>query len=113
VRIDEKSKGFRVYWPKKHTVTVEQNVYFNKQEVLLDHLRGEDYEIIEAPIATHDVSSISTQGQPNHTQPNHTDEASVSIGPRIPTPETLDPNNIPCKRCTRKPSQQVQDLIDG
>jgi len=67
----------------------------------------------EAPMATHDGSSISAQGQPNDTQNNHTDEASsilalVSLLLRPP-----DPNNIPRERHTRKPSQRVQDLIDG
>jgi Reverse transcriptase (RNA-dependent DNA polymerase)/gag-polypeptide of LTR copia-type/Integrase core domain/GAG-pre-integrase domain/Zinc knuckle len=113
VGIDEKSKGFRVYWPKKCTVTVERNVYFNEQEAPPDRLEGEDYEIVEAPTATHDVSSVSAQGLSNNTQNNHTNEASVDIGPRIPTPETPDPNNIPHERRTRKPSQRVQDLIDG
>jgi len=46
VGIDEKSKGFRVYWPKKYTVTVEWNVYFNEQEIQSDCLEGEDYEIV-------------------------------------------------------------------
>ena len=31
----DKSKEFQIYWPIKHLVTAERNVYLNKNEVLL------------------------------------------------------------------------------
>ncbi|RDB27836.1 Retrovirus-related Pol polyprotein from transposon TNT 1-94 [Hypsizygus marmoreus] len=34
VGIDDESKGYRIYWPKKRSVTVERDVYFNKDAAL-------------------------------------------------------------------------------
>ncbi|PBK81050.1 hypothetical protein ARMGADRAFT_948869, partial [Armillaria gallica] len=34
VGIDDESKGIQVYWPGKQCVSVERNVYFNKDEDL-------------------------------------------------------------------------------
>ena len=34
IGIDNESKGFRIYWPGKNTVSIERNVYFNENEVL-------------------------------------------------------------------------------
>ena len=32
---DSESEGYHIYWPHKHTVTVEQNVIFNEDDVLI------------------------------------------------------------------------------
>jgi hypothetical protein len=32
---DEESKGYRIYWPKKQTVMVEWDIYFDKNEALI------------------------------------------------------------------------------
>ena len=29
---DSKSKGYQIYWPEKHTVSIEQNVVFNPED---------------------------------------------------------------------------------
>src|ERR1700722_11827866 len=34
VGYDSESKGYRIYWPNKRSVTVEQNVVFNEDDVL-------------------------------------------------------------------------------
>jgi hypothetical protein len=34
VGFDDESKGYRIFWPKKWTVTVERNVKFNPDEIL-------------------------------------------------------------------------------
>ena len=39
VGFDEKSKGSRVYWPEKHTVTVECSITFTSPVVVLMALR--------------------------------------------------------------------------
>ena len=44
--IDERSKGFRIYWLDKQTVSVEQNVYLNNN-LSTSRLEGEDWEFIE------------------------------------------------------------------
>ena len=33
VRYDSKSKGYRIYWPGKRSITVEHNVVFNQNNV--------------------------------------------------------------------------------
>jgi hypothetical protein len=33
VGYDSESKGYRIYWPKKRSVTVERNVVFNPEDV--------------------------------------------------------------------------------
>ncbi|KIJ04663.1 hypothetical protein PAXINDRAFT_41474, partial [Paxillus involutus ATCC 200175] len=35
VGVDEESKGFRVYWPKRHRVSVERNVSFVPDTVVV------------------------------------------------------------------------------
>ena len=32
VRYDAESKGFRIYWPRKQSITVERNVVFNEND---------------------------------------------------------------------------------
>src|SRR5258708_7852943 len=34
VVLDDKAKGYRIYWPTKHRVTVERDVYFSKDAIL-------------------------------------------------------------------------------
>jgi hypothetical protein len=45
--VDEQSKGFRVYWMNKRTVSTERNVYHDKTCALVDRLEGEDWEFIK------------------------------------------------------------------
>jgi len=54
------------------------NIYFNEQEAPSDRLEGEDYEIVEAPMATHDGSSISAQVSPMNSEQSYC-EASVDM----------------------------------
>ena len=39
---DEQSKGSRIYWPNKRSVTVERSVTFTKPFVVVDEFGGED-----------------------------------------------------------------------
>ena len=34
VGFDEESKGYRVYWPQRRQITIECDIYFNKDKVL-------------------------------------------------------------------------------
>jgi hypothetical protein len=34
VGFNEESKGFQIYWPKKHKVSIERDVYFDKNQAL-------------------------------------------------------------------------------
>ena len=42
--IDEKSKGVRIYWPDKKTVSVERNVYVDRTGASNSRLEGEDWD---------------------------------------------------------------------
>ncbi|CAA7268571.1 unnamed protein product [Cyclocybe aegerita] len=85
--LDEKSKGVRVYWPDKRTVTVERNVYFDKTASSVSRLEGEDWEFIE-------------------TTPDSTPDGLTST-PSMPSePETRS------KR-TQKPTQRLRDILEG
>ena len=96
VGIDEKSKGARVFWPGKRTVTVERNIYFD-ESTAGEHLEGEDL-IIKAPTAP---------STPPTTIVNNSDS--------LPIPDTFPdiPDNITRPTRIRKPSQRIQDLIQG
>ena len=105
VGFDEQSKGCRVYWPKKRTVTVERNVYFDGPKVLPDHLEGEDFEIIEEPAAT--SNSTHDAKQPHH----HPTENETFTHKE--TPADIQEHPVSREKRIRKPSQRIQDIIDG
>ena len=100
VGLDDKSKGARVYWPKKRTVTIERNVYFDNSSS--ERLEGEDYELVEAP-----VSDLTPKSNSNPTSVNTPTPESA------PTQDHTPEVNAPRELRVRKPSQRIQDLIDG
>ena len=64
IGVDVESKGYRVYWPGKNRVSVERDVYFDKNEAL-EHdevqIEGENDDIPENP-------TNSTSNQPPLSQ---------------------------------------------
>jgi Reverse transcriptase (RNA-dependent DNA polymerase) len=101
VGIDDRSKGFRIYWPEKRTVTVEWNIYLDNTTASASRLEGEKW-IIE-----------TTTDAPASTA--HTPPPPVAV---VPT-TAADPANpsdseaeLPAK-WIRKPSQRVKDILDG
>ena len=101
--IDERSKGFRIYWLDKQTVSVEQNVYLNNN-LSTSHLEGEDWEFIETKA---DIPSAAPT--------NPIALAPMQSAPLVETPLTgTEPvtEEAPAKR-VRKPSQYVRDILDG
>lgn len=62
VGLDKESKGFRIYWPKKYKVSVERDVYFDKNRALEpDEVSIEGVE---------DVFTNSDTSQPSDTSQN-------------------------------------------
>ena len=45
--ISEESKGIRVYWPDKKTVSTERNIYFDNTQLSVSRLEGEEWELTE------------------------------------------------------------------
>ena len=64
---DSESKGYRIYWPGKRSVTVERNVVFNQNDlqnlnestVIQDEAQseGERYKFIQAPLKNTDIKT--------------------------------------------------------
>jgi Reverse transcriptase (RNA-dependent DNA polymerase) len=92
--IDDRSKGVRIYWPDKQTVTVEHNVYYDPSA---SRLEGEDSQVIETKT---DLPSAV----PKPTAPS---------APPVPDPSLSDSEvETPAKR-VRKPSQRIRDILEG
>jgi hypothetical protein len=113
--VDEQSKGFRVYWPDKKTVSIEHNVYHDITCSLVDHLEGEDWEFVEM---TTDSPKSPVPTNPTPTQPTASQAVSSPTISYAPSPSPSDHQElheeepVPEKR-VRKQSQRVRDLIKG
>ena len=68
VGYDEKSKGYRIYYPKRRTVIVERDVYFDKNAAMaLDEVAfGGEPEIPNPPIENNPTSAVN----PPDIEPN-------------------------------------------
>ena len=100
---DFESKGFHIYWPTKHTVSVKRNVVFNDDDILGetatipgDMSEGEKDKVIQAP------ETVTSDYSASESQPEATPKTEESNEPQnyvpIPTgPEPADalpPNNL-------------------
>jgi hypothetical protein len=92
VGFDEQSKGSRIYWPQKRSITVERSVVFAEPLAIVDELEGEDGE-----------PSSKSSSPPNEPAVGHSPSTPLQSA-TIPVPDTPRPQRI------RKPSQYVQDL---
>jgi hypothetical protein len=113
--VDERSKGFRVYWPDKQIVSTEQNIYYDKTCLSVDHLEGEDWEFIKTTTDSPNSLAAPTSIPASAATPAATPAAPETCVP-TPTPSYDDnppeEEPIPTKHI-RKPSQHVHDLIEG
>ena len=107
--VDEQLKGVRVYWPDKKSVTVEQNVYYDRMSASCPE--GEIDGLIRmkanAPIV------LNTPNVPSSSQ---TTEPTAPITPsRIPSPPPAEPvpEEPPTEKRIQKPSQHIVDLLEG
>ena len=110
IGIDEQSKGVRIYWPDKKSVTVERNVYYDKTSA--SRPEGEINGIIgtkaNAPIVP-TVPSTSTSS-PQTAVENPTSATPLQMPPPVSESASEDP---PATKRIRKPSQRVADLLEG
>jgi hypothetical protein len=93
--VDEESKGVRIYWPISKTVTVERNVYYDNSSAGRFEEEQEAVEINKTDANSPQVTNPETQ-------------AVAANEPDDEVPEAAEPS----KRA-RKPSQKVQDLLEG
>jgi hypothetical protein len=92
IGVDEQSKGVRVYWPDKQSVSVERNVYYTPCTLSASRNEGEDdmavIPQVDAPVQA---------PRPAETR-------------NLPPPPPLEPER---EKRVRKPSQRVRDIMEG
>ena len=105
--IDEESKGVRVWWPDTKTVGIERNIYYDNSRSLDSRSEGEDNGRVETrtdePFVPKDHFPTDN---PEQKTPSETPSAIQTINVPAPNPE-------PKERRIRKPSQCVQDILEG
>ena len=115
IGINKQSKGVRVYWPDKRSVTVERNVYYNGTAASASHIKGEIEKIIETKANIPAKHSEMTNAL-NVSVPSPTiDHPAPALLLRILTPPAPEPTAVepPTTKHICKPSQHVADLIEG
>jgi len=102
IGFDDESKGFQIYWPKKFKVSIERDVYFNKNQALQpDEVSIEGVE---------DVFTNSDTSQPSSTsQDIPKDPEPVETTPTAPN-EAPEPENIksPVVNLPKSPSSSPE-----
>ena len=125
VGYDSESKGYRIFWPLKRTVTVEQNVVFNENDVLSKYpdesltigiqSEGERNKVIQHPDSSSN-NIIEAEDQANaQNEPNNdssVDQNEPKTPNTVPFPQTPEPaeeaeneeepNQYGCGHCARK-----------
>jgi len=101
VGYDSESKGFRIYWPNKRSVSVERNVVFNEDDVLTEN----DNVIIPGDALAEGEKDKVIQSSDSETVNHEPEENSPEPENSIPFPitEPEDQPNLP---------EIVEDLPD-
>ncbi|PIL37456.1 transcription factor [Ganoderma sinense ZZ0214-1] len=97
VGFDTQSKGHRVYWPERRTVTVERNVRFAAPN-------------LPAPFADDDAE-LEEEEEAN-TEDADSDNIKPALPAMTPSPPTAPPAASRPTR-VRPPSQRVRDILEG
>ena len=115
VGYDDELKGFRIYWPKKQQVSIERDVYTDRDwalqpdEVLIEVVEDvfTKYDTSQAPDNS-DSSSTPTEDTPKDPEPESIDNMGKNL-PEMPSvsPETLQtPSNTPIAPPHQRTMQQ-------
>jgi hypothetical protein len=95
VGYDEESKGHRVYWPNARKISIERDVYFDKQRIFEPEsvqIEGENSDLPNAQDGSASQSTTTTTTTPEQKK----DESNQSITPTpTPVPIPLPPENPP------------------
>ena len=88
--VDEQSKGYRISWLDTKSITVERNIYYD------------------------DSSASRNEGEQDDVVVTKTNSPTTSKTPVVETPAEDDISEAETPApCIRKPSQRVQDLLQG
>ena len=105
--IDEESKGVRVWWPDTKTIGIERNIHYDNSHSSGSRSEGEDDGRVETrtdePFVPKDHFPTDN---PEQKTPSETPSAIQTIDVPAPNPE-------PRERRIWKPSQCVQDILEG
>jgi len=107
LEIDEEYKGVRVWWPDMKTVGIEHNVYYDNSRSSDSHYEGEDDGRVETRTDERFIfQDHFPADNPEQKTPSETPSAIQTIDVPAPNPE-------PRERRIRKPSQRVQNILEG
>lgn len=124
VGFDEASKGYRIYWPEKRSVSVERDVIFEDSpltEVMIPDVPSDDEDERAGPSSTEDKETGKEEpanATPNQSAvPEPTENKNSPVPVPEHTPKATKPPAEPAERRTssrlRKPSAYVKDLVSG
>ena len=106
VGFDGESKGHRVYWPDRRTVTVERNVRFAAPH--LPASIADDAAELEGESDADDGKSAASQPK---SEPAPVVPGPVADLPPVPAPVPAPPEPRPTR--VRMPSRVVRDILEG
>ena len=108
VGYDLESKGYRIYWPQKRSITVERNVVFNESDVTANdniHItagnavdEGERDKILQPPSSnTNAANAPNSAPAPQPKVPDVTPEPALEPEPQnsVPFPSNQEPAEEP------------------
>jgi hypothetical protein len=113
VRYDSESKGYKIYWPDKRSISVERNIVFNNDDVQL----ADDTTIIHAKVQSEGerdkVIQASKNNAKNTEEPkddNPEDQQTQENEPKPhQTPKSPNSASLPSINDQDKPSQKPND----
>jgi hypothetical protein len=123
VGYDSESKGYRIYWPNKRSVTVERNVVFNEDDVLTPDditvipgntlAEGERDKIIQPPTNNNAKDDNVSEPEPEANKPNLSPDSEPANS--IPFPETVPETQLEPLNDQEEPPQmgrgrRIQEL---
>ena len=97
VGYDSESKGYRIYWPEKRSVTVERNVVFNKND---SHVWN-DPDVVPGSVFAEEENETTVQRNTNRTTADKSEEEEESENrqeespPDDSPPDNDDRNSVP------------------
>ena len=114
VGYDSESKGYRIYWPGKRSITVERNVVFNESDV-----RSGDESITissgilsEGEMESSKIIQSTTKNVKESEQSTENDEESEK-GPSEETEDSDEPNQIPFPTIPNPATEEQEENCEG
>jgi hypothetical protein len=85
---DAERKGYRVYWPEKRTITVERNVRFQPDEIIIPEVIQSEGEQQRLTTTVPNTSDEPRAIEPSHGDADQPESTGIPDGLDAPIPET-------------------------